>query len=129
MGIILELQRLIPTVFGTVSTVISRAAHAAEGRCAEPTQERAVKVQSFAPLERARPPCSPDRSWHAAGLRANLVHTHTFMPCEFHRIMERFVLEGTVKTTSFQTLCHGRGHILLDQVAQGPTQPVTSCTA
>ena len=40
-----------------------------------------------------------------------------------HRIIEWFGLEGTLKITYFQPLCHGQGHLPLDQVAQSPVQP------
>jgi len=40
-----------------------------------------------------------------------------------HRITERFGLEGTLKTISFQLPCHGQGLLPLDQVAQIPIQP------
>jgi len=41
----------------------------------------------------------------------------------FHRIIEWFGLEGTLKIIRFQLPCHKEGHLLLDQVAQSPIQP------
>jgi len=40
-----------------------------------------------------------------------------------HRIVEWFGLEGTLKIIWFQPLCHGQGHLQLDQAAQSPLQP------
>jgi len=40
-----------------------------------------------------------------------------------HRIIEWLGLEGTLKTISFQPLCHEQGHLPLDQVAQSSIQP------
>jgi len=41
----------------------------------------------------------------------------------FHRIVEWFVLEGTLQTIQFQPPCHQQGHLPPDQVAQSPIQP------
>ena len=40
-----------------------------------------------------------------------------------HRIIEWFGLEGTLKIIWFQAICHGQGHLPVDQVAQSPIQP------
>lgn len=40
-----------------------------------------------------------------------------------YRIIEWFVLEGTLKDHLVQPPCHGQGHISTDEVAQSPTQP------
>ena len=42
-----------------------------------------------------------------------------------HRIVEWFGLEGPLKIIWFQPLCHGQGHLPLDQVSQSPIQPST----
>jgi len=40
-----------------------------------------------------------------------------------HRIIERLVLEGTLKIIWFQPPCHEQGHLPPDQVAQSSIQP------
>jgi len=51
-----------------------------------------------------------------------LIHFKVFEETKFHRIIEWFRLEGTLKNTSFQTPCHGQGHLSLDQAAQSHIQ-------
>jgi len=41
----------------------------------------------------------------------------------YHRIIEWFGLEGTLKIIWFQPPCHKQGHLPLDQVAQSSIQP------
>jgi len=40
-----------------------------------------------------------------------------------HRITERLGLEETIEAHLVQLLCHGQGHVSLDQVAQSPMHP------
>jgi len=52
-----------------------------------------------------------------------LTLTHQQKEICYHRIIEWFGLEGTLKIILFLPPCHGQGHIPLDQVAQSPIQP------
>lgn len=41
----------------------------------------------------------------------------------YHPVIDWFGLEGIYKENLGQPLCHGQGHLALDQVAQSPVQP------
>jgi len=45
----------------------------------------------------------------------------------FHRIVERFVLEGAFEGQLAQPPCNEQGHVQLDQVAQSSVQPDLEC--
>lgn len=46
-----------------------------------------------------------------------------FIPIPLHRFIDWFVLEGAFEGHLVQSLCHGQGHLSLDQIAQSPVQP------
>lgn len=46
---------------------------------------------------------------------------------ETHKILERFVLEGTLNILLLHIPYHGQGHIPLDQVSQSPLYILGDC--
>ena len=47
----------------------------------------------------------------------------SFKEASLEEIIEQFGLEGTFKDHLVQPLCHGQGHLSLDQIVQNPIHP------